>query len=59
MLADETFHCGTEDVVKQTDQDGDAYRNADDDERVRNRRPVGRPDDVGELFAHMLQIGEG
>ena len=45
-------------IIKETDHKGDSYRDENDDERMRERRPIARPDDVGELFAHMLQIGE-
>src|SRR3989338_2588102 len=59
LPADNATHHRTEEVIKETDEKRERERDADDDERVRERGMIRRPDNVRELFAHMLQIGEG
>src|SRR3989344_2765252 len=54
---DTTHHCG-EDVIEETDEKRDSNRNKDDDEGVADRRTIRRPNDMGELFAYMLQVDE-
>lgn len=51
-------HHEAEGVIKQADEERNRDCNEDDDECVRECRPVARPDDMRELFAHMLQIRE-
>src|SRR5487761_2407340 len=59
LAADNVTHHRTEEVVKEADKKRNQERNADDHEGVRVRRPTAWPDDLRELFAHMLQVGEG
>ena len=54
----DTTHHETEDVIKKSDHKRDCDGDENNDESVRNRRPIAWPDDVSELFANMLQIGE-
>lgn len=51
-------HHETEDVIEETYHECDSNGDENNDEGVRNRRPIAWPDDVGELFANVLQIGE-
>lgn len=52
------IHPETEHVVEERDEERDSNRDEYHDERVRNRLMRSRPDNVSELFADMLQIGE-
>jgi len=59
LAADNAAHDPAEEIIKEPDQQRDQKRDDDNDERVRDGRPPARPDDMSELFAHMLQIREG
>ena len=56
--AQKPAHHPAKEIIKETDKKSDGDRDADDHERVCGRCPARRPDDMRELFAHVLQVGE-
>jgi len=58
LETDGSVYAKAEDIVQKTDEERDDHRNKDNDERMCDGRPVRRPDDMSELFAHMLQVRE-
>ena len=58
LSADDALNYRAEDVIKEADDESHRDGDADDNERVRDSRPIRRPYDMRELFTNMLQIGE-
>ena len=55
--ADDPAHYRTKEVIEEADEQRDGEGDENNNERMRERLPAGWPDDVGELFSDVPQVG--